>query len=115
MGRHKGGRNKHYSAEEKTRIVMRVINGEGSQSEIGILEGVNRSLVGKWTKQYLDYGAEGLINKKKPGNPLVRFQNKKNLSALEKLEYENMKLRIENARLKKGYTNEEVESIRRKK
>ena len=29
--------------------------------------------------------------------------NKKNLTDIEKLKYENMKLRIENERLKKGY------------
>ena len=42
-------------------------------------------------------------NKKKPGNPLSKFSSRKNLSDMEKLQYENMKLRIENERLKKGY------------
>ena len=42
-------------------------------------------------------------NKKKPGNPLSKFSNRKNLSEIEQLQYENMKLRIENERLKKGY------------
>ena len=37
------------------------------------------------------------------GNPLCKYSNKKNLTDMEKLEYENMKLRIENERLKKGY------------
>ena len=46
---------------------------------------------------------EGLIPKKKPGNPLSKFSNRKNLSEVEQLQYENMKLRIENERLKKGY------------
>lgn len=34
--------------------------------------------------------------------------NKKELTDIEKLQYENMKLRIENERLKKGYTEEDV-------
>lgn len=57
----------------------------------------------RWIKKYLEQGEESLENKRKPGNPLVKYCNKKNLSDMEKLEYENMKLRIENERLKKGY------------
>ena len=57
----------------------------------------------KWLKKYLEQGEVGLENKKKPGNPLSKYMNKKQLSDIEKLEYENMKLRIENERLKKGY------------
>ena len=48
-------------------------------------------------------GEKGLENKIKPGNPLAKYQSKKQLTDLEKLEYENMKLKIENERLKKGY------------
>jgi hypothetical protein len=33
----------------------------------------------------------------------MKYSKRKELSELEKLEYENMKLRIENERLKKGY------------
>ena len=33
----------------------------------------------------------------------MKYSRKKELTELEKLEYENMKLRIENERLKKGY------------
>lgn len=46
---------------------------------------------------------KGLENKKKPGNPMSSLMNRKNLSDMEKLELENIKLRIENERLKKGY------------
>ena len=49
-------------------------------------------------------GRRKKIRKKiKPGNPLSKYMHKKQLSDIEKLEYENMKLRIENERLKKGY------------
>ena len=34
---------------------------------------------------------------------MAKYANRKELSELEKLQYENMKLRIENERLKKGY------------
>ena len=33
---------------------------------------------------------------KKTGNPLCKYSNKKNLTDIEKIEYENRKLRIEN-------------------
>jgi transposase-like protein len=115
MGRPKGGTNKEWSIEEKKRVSLRVINGEGSIREIAREEGIHRANVGKWAKAYAELGIKGITSKKKPGNPLIKFQFKKNLTELEKLQYENMKLRIENERLKKGYTNEEAMSIRQKK
>jgi transposase-like protein len=115
MGRPKGGKNKEWSSEEKHRIVMRVLNGEGSSYEIGKEENAYPGMIRNWIAAYKKNGIKGLKNKKKPGNPLVKFQARKELTELEKLQYENMKLRIENERLKKGYTNEEAMSIRRKK
>ena len=58
---------------------------------------------------------KGLENKRKPGNPLAKFSNKKELTELEKLQYENLLLRIENERLKKGYTSEEADLAKQKK
>ena len=59
-------------------------------------------------RQYLESGIEGLQNKKKPGNPLAKYSKRNELTPIEQLEYENMLLRIENERLKKGYTEEDV-------
>ena len=56
-----------------------------------------------WMKIYKENGYEGLKPRKKRGNPLSSLMNKKSLTEIEQLEYENMKLRIENERLKKGY------------
>ena len=61
------------------------------------------SMLRNWMKKYVEQGEDSLENKKKPGNPLSKYSNRKSLSDMEKLEYENMKLRIENERLKKGY------------
>ena len=58
-------------------------------------------------KKYRENGIDGLKSKKKPGNPLSRYSNKKFLTKEEKLEYENMKLRIENEMLKKGFLMKE--------
>ena len=65
--------------------------------------GINSGLLYAWVKKYRKNGMDGLINKKRPGNPLSKYQNKKSLTKAEQLEYENMKLRIENELLKKGY------------
>ena len=115
MGRHKGGKNKYWSKEDKLKVINRVLSGEVSASELQKTEGISSGMISNWIKKYREYGEQGLINKKKPGNPLSRFQNSKSLTELEQLQYDNMKLRIENSRLKKGYTNEEAMSIKQKR
>jgi len=72
-------------------------------------------MLSSWVKRYQDGGIEALKNKRKPGNPLSKYQRRKSLTPTEQLEYENMKLKIENERLKKGYSTEEVMVIRRKR
>lgn len=103
MGRPKGGTNKYWSAEEKYKIIKPIIEFEKSSSQVTKETGINNGMLSTWVKKYNENGIDGLKPKKKPGNPLSKYLNKKNLSELEKLEYENMKLRIENERLKKGY------------
>ena len=60
-------------------------------------------MIRRWVRTYLEKGEDALQNQRRPGNPLVKYSRKKELTEIEKLEYENMKLRIENERLKKGY------------
>jgi len=120
MGRPKGIKseraNKYWSKEEKYELVKLVIEGEVSAKELAILNGMkSNGMLINWVKRYQEGGIEALENKRKPGNPLVRYSKRKTLTSLEQLEYENMKLRIENERLKKGYTTEEVMSIRVRK
>lgn len=95
-GRKKGGTNKYWNAEEKEKILLECkqkgIGGTKAAKEYGI----SRSQFFYWTKAYLEQGIKGLENKKKPGNPLSKYSNKKNLTDIEKLQYENMRLRIEN-------------------
>lgn len=115
MGRPRGGTNRYWSTEEKLRIVKRVDQGEKPYRIIAKEEGVWYTLLSRWVKNYRERGIEGLRNKRKPGNPLIKYQSRKSLTKFEELEYSNMKLRIENARLKKGYTKREVMAIREKK
>lgn len=106
MGRPKGGKNKYWSKEEKLRIVKKVIEEGYSSVEVSKQENISGGMIRNWVKKYLEQGEASLENKKKPGSPLSKYVNKKNLTDIEKLEYENMKLRIENERLKKGYMME---------
>jgi len=103
MGRHKGGKNKHWSKDEKLRIVNRVLQGDESIRAVARVEKIGGAMIGKWVKKYLEEGEESLQNKNKQASPLIGFINKKNLTQLEELELENIKLKIENERLKKGY------------
>ena len=99
----KGQKYKQWTAEEKFRIIKPIIDLEKSSNKVTQETGISNGLITSWVHKYRECGMNGLINKKKPGNPLSKYQNKKNLTKEEQLEYENMKLRIENELLKKGY------------
>lgn len=108
MGRPKGGKNREWSKEEKLKYVLMVLNGEKSVTEIRKSEGISNGMISIWIKRYNEGGIDALENKRKPGNPLMKYSRRKELTPIEQLEYENMILRIENERLKKGYTEEDV-------
>lgn len=103
MGRPKGGKNKYWTKGEKLRIVKKVTEGGLSSKQVAKEENIESGMIRRWVRRYLEEGENSLENKRKPRNPLAKYSNKKNLTDIEKLEYENMKLRIENERLKKGY------------
>lgn len=102
-GRPRGGTNKYWRAEEKYEVIKPIIEFEKSSSQVTKETGISNGMLSTWVKKYNESGLNGLENKKKPGNPICKYSNKKNLTEIEKLQYENMKLRIENERLKKGY------------
>lgn len=93
--------NRYWSKDEKLRIVNRVIVDGLSSRQVSNSENISNGLLNDWIRKYLELGENGLENKRKPGNPLMKYSRRKELSEIEKLEYENMKLRIENERLKK--------------
>ena len=95
--------NRYWSKEEKLRIINLVLNEGFSTEQVAKQENISGGMLRNWIKKYLEFGENSLENKKKPGNPLLKYSMKKELTEIEKLEYENMKLRIENERLKKGY------------
>ena len=99
----KGQKQKFRTENEKYEIIKPILENIKSQTQVSKETGINIGLIFQWVKKYNEYGLEGLKNKTKPGNPLSKYQRKKNLTDQEKLEYENMKLRIENDMLKKGF------------
>ena len=103
MGRPKGGTNRHWSTEEKFKIIEPIIKNEKSSAQITKETGINNGMINVWIHKYNDFGMNGLKATKKPGNPLAKYSKRKSLTKEEQLEYENMKLRIENELLKKGY------------
>lgn len=64
-------------------------------------------LLRTWKAKYRDHGINGLYSKTGKTshgyNNLARLRNKKNKTREEELELENLKLKVEVARLKKGY------------
>ncbi len=94
---------KFWTVEEKLNIITPVLETKISIKQQARNYGISDGMLANWIKAYKEKGYEGLVNKRKPGNPLVKYSNRKELTDIEKLEYENMKLRIENERLKKGY------------
>ena len=95
--------NRYWSKDEKLRIINRVIIDGLSITQVSKEEDISLGMLSNWVNLYIKKGEDALENKRKPGNPLMKYSMRKELSDIEKLEYENMKLRIENERLKKGY------------
>ena len=93
--------------EEKESIILESyqFGGIKTAKKYGIAE----RLLRKWKAKYRESGINGLRSQtgksKHPGkgNPFSGLQNKKNKTREEELELENLKLKVEVARLKKGY------------
>ena len=103
IGRPKGGTNRYWTKDEKLRIVNRVLNNHEPALTVSESEHISNGMLSTWIKRYLKNGTNSLENKIKPGNPMAKYTRRKELTNMEQIQYENMKLRIENERLKKGY------------
>ena len=100
-GRAKGGKNRKYDYKFKLKVVKDYEDNHLSLRELERKYGVANSVIYQWVRLY----NEGLLKtgKKRPGNPFSALHTSKSLSKEERLELENLKLKIENERLKKGY------------
>ena len=102
MGRPKGSKNRKYPYEFKLKVIKEYLEDHLSLPELEEKYGVVHSVIIQWTRLY----NEGLLKtgRKRTGNPFSALYTSKSLSREERLELENLKLKIENERLKKGYT-----------
>ena len=98
------------SPKEKEAIVLEYLNDKNpSYRKTADKYNIAGSTFKEWKKAYLERGIDGLrsqTGKAKhsgKGNHLSRLQRKKNKTREEELELENLKLKVEVARLKKGY------------
>lgn len=107
MGRIRKERNRIRSADDKLKIINENLINFKSTPQISKEYDISQGMIINWIKKYKEFGYDGLVNKKKPGNPLAKYSSKKNLTKEEQLEYDNMKLRIENEMLKKGFLTKE--------
>lgn len=107
MGRIRREKNRTWLADDKLKIINENLINFKSTPQISKEYDISQGMIINWIKKYKQFGYEGLVNKKKPGNPLSKYNNKKDLTKEEQLEYGNMKLRIENEMLKKGFLMKE--------
>ena len=83
----KGQKFRHWTAEEKYKIIKPALDFEESITSISKRNNIDKGMIGRWIRTYHKFGFDGLIPKKKPGNPLCKYQIKKNLTKEEQLEY----------------------------
>ena len=57
------GRKAIYSPEDKLQIVLSVLRGETTQTEISRRLQMNQTTIAKWQRQFLDGGADGAVEK----------------------------------------------------
>ena len=102
IGRPKGGKNKKYSYEFKLKVTKDYFDNHLSKSEIKKKYLISSGTFEIWKRNYINGCLEtGRTHNR--GNKYAALYLSKSLSKEERLELENLKLRIENERLKKGY------------
>lgn len=107
MGRPSGTKNIMRSPEEKEKIVLEAF--ENGPTVTFQKYRISEGLLHRWISKYRKDGIDGLRSKtgraknSRKGNPYSGLQRKKNKTREEELELENLKLKVEVARLKKGY------------
>ena len=79
--------NRYWSKEEKLKMIKEVLNGKSTQ-EVARENDISGGMLRNWIKKYLELGEDSLENKKKPGNPLLKYSMRKELTEFESLENE---------------------------
>ena len=100
---------KHYSAEEKIRIVLEGLRGEDSIAELCRREGLNSNVYYRWSKEFLEAGKKRLAG---DTNREATSSEVKELRAESSALKETLgELLMENRLLKKSVLGDGVEDI----
>ena len=89
--------------EEKEIIVKEYLETSLTTNEIMRKYDISSSVLYRWTTKYHNYGLAGLISQSGKKKGVSKGRPRKSSTHEEELELENIKLKIENERLKKGY------------
>lgn len=102
MGRPKGVKNRKYTYEFKALAMHDYFDNHLSKTEIREKYSISSGTFDVWKRNY-ENGTlkDGKIHNR--GNKFAALHISKSLTKEQRLELENLKLRIENERLKKGY------------
>ena len=63
---------RHFSAEDKVRIVIAGLRGEDSVAELCRKEGINQNLYYRWSKEFLEAGKKRLAGDTAGKRPAMR-------------------------------------------
>lgn len=101
-------KNRRYTAKEKIEMVKRYLNDGVPCKQIAREENMTTSNIRRWVKNYQEHGESYFYEEQRghgsgPGNRFAALHLSKKITKEERLELENIQLRIENERLKKGY------------
>lgn len=106
MGRPKGSSGvtrRKWTIDHKLRLVKLYLDEHQSYRSLEAEYQINRGVIHTWVKRFIEMGLDGLIEKSHQRNTMISLYRKKQLTEDETLRLENFRLKIENARLKKGY------------
>ncbi len=87
--------------EEKEIIVKEYLETHFTFREVMKKYEISGSALHKWTTNYRNYGLAGLISQTGKKKGVSKGRPRKSITHEEELELENIKLKIENERLKK--------------
>lgn len=103
---------KTYSIDFKLKIVKMILNEHISKHEIERTFNVSRKSQREWVLKYGSEGVSGLLPKRKVKEKIyIDYEEE----TIESLKQENLLLKIEIERLKKGYTESDAKYLKKNK
>jgi len=106
MGRPTGSigiKRRKWTIDQKLSIIKLYLDEHRSYRSLEAEYQINRGVIYEWVIRYIEQGLDGFVEKSYQRNSMVSLYRKKRLTEDETLRLENFKLKVENARLKKGY------------